>query len=479
MMAVSSAQILKHVPVVVVLGATGTGKSKLALNIASRFSAEIISADSMQVYKGLDIITNKVTQEEQAECIHHMIGYIDPLHQTHKVTNFRDKALPIIDSILSRNKLPIIVGGTNYYIEALLWKFLVDKQKASPPRTRDRSPLTTRSSPMGNSASSSANSPRQPSEETSEHGRNFDGERDDTNSSTDFASLDNEALHRELERVDPVTALRLHPADRRKVVRALEVYHQNGQPLSEILSKQHEDTGASAISGPLRYDNTCIFWVQCDQKVLEERLDARVDDMIRRGLVKELLDFHEAYNRPRVADNKVADYTLGIFQSIGFKEFHDYLILPEEERGTAHAQKLLQQGIDQLKLVTRQYARKQRKWIRNRFLRRPGSSVPPVYGVDSTNPENWEIDALKPALEILSAIVKGETPSIQPLPCEAPRDEPEHHICDICGGRIFVSKLAWEAHLNGKKHKNLLRKKRQLERQQAEDAIQKGNTEAS
>ncbi|KAK4301246.1 hypothetical protein Pmani_026599 [Petrolisthes manimaculis] len=114
-----------RVPVVVVLGATGTGKSKLALEIATRFKGEIISADSMQVYKGLDIITNKVTPEEQAQVPHHLLDFVDPLSR-YSVIDFRDAALPIVQRLLDQGTLPVIVGGTNYYIESLLWEVLID-----------------------------------------------------------------------------------------------------------------------------------------------------------------------------------------------------------------------------------------------------------------------------------------------------------------------------------------------------------------
>ncbi|XP_042235082.1 tRNA dimethylallyltransferase-like [Homarus americanus] len=116
---------VSRLPVVVVLGATGTGKSKLALEIAGKFNGEIISADSMQVYHGLDIVTNKVTPEEQAQVPHHLLDFLDPLSR-YSVTDFRNDALPVVERLLSQNKIPVIVGGTNYYIESLLWNVLID-----------------------------------------------------------------------------------------------------------------------------------------------------------------------------------------------------------------------------------------------------------------------------------------------------------------------------------------------------------------
>ncbi|MCL7036536.1 hypothetical protein MKW94_016047 [Papaver nudicaule] len=111
--------------VVIIMGATGAGKSRLAIDLASHFPIEIINADSMQVYNGLDILTNKVTIQEQKGVPHHLLGNVSPIVEfTSK--DFRDAAIRIIDEILLRNHLPVVVGGTNYYIQALVSPFLLD-----------------------------------------------------------------------------------------------------------------------------------------------------------------------------------------------------------------------------------------------------------------------------------------------------------------------------------------------------------------
>ncbi|GAB2214867.1 hypothetical protein Droror1_Dr00019232 [Drosera rotundifolia] len=110
---------------VVIMGPTGSGKSKLAIDLASQFPIEIINADSMQVYKGLDVLTNKVTVDERNGVPHHLLGTVDSsVEFTSK--DFRDSATLLIDEILSRNHLPVIVGGTNFYIQALVSPFLLD-----------------------------------------------------------------------------------------------------------------------------------------------------------------------------------------------------------------------------------------------------------------------------------------------------------------------------------------------------------------
>uniref|UniRef100_A0A3B3VJ71 tRNA dimethylallyltransferase n=1 Tax=Poecilia latipinna TaxID=48699 RepID=A0A3B3VJ71_9TELE len=302
---------------VVILGATGTGKSKLAIEIGKRLQGEIISADSMQVYKGLDIITNKVTAEERAQCAHHMLDFVDPLVRTYTVVDFRNKAL-------DRNKLPIVVGGTNYYIESLLWKVLLD---------------------------------------TEDSGDGADGGQ---SRKMELEKLGGEELHKRLAEVDPKMASMLHPNDKRKVARSLQIHNDTGVPHSRWLEEQRQ--GGDGLGGPLRFPDPCIFWLHADMEALDQRLDARVDEMLATGLLNELQDFHLRYNRQKLQDES-QDYQHGIFQSIGFKEFHDYLTAPESS-SQQERDKLRDKGVEALKIATKRYARKQNKWVRNRFLKR-------------------------------------------------------------------------------------------------------------
>ncbi|XP_024937608.1 tRNA dimethylallyltransferase isoform X2 [Cephus cinctus] len=356
--------VMSRVPILVILGATGSGKSRLGIELAQRFSGEIISADSMQVYKGLDIITAKVTKEERAMAPHHMLDICDPL--THcSVVDFRNKALPIMDNLLSTNKLPIIVGGTNYYIESLLWEILVQDPEESVKTSKN---ADWKISSDLSCDKKSDNVSKSDSDNANVNERD-DDEQDHPPKKKMKLEESNKELHRKLAAIDPEMANRLHPNNRRKVIRSLQVHEEYGMRHSEILRIQRL-AGGSGLGGPLRYQNSIILWLQCDQKILDDRLNARVDSMLEAGLVKELLDFHERYNQDRLKNNALPDYTKGIFQSIGFKEFHEYLILPKEQRESETGKKLLQQGIDDLKLVTRRYARKQQRWVLNRFVRR-------------------------------------------------------------------------------------------------------------
>ncbi|KAL4236004.1 tRNA dimethylallyltransferase [Mactra antiquata] len=488
-------------PVVVIFGATGTGKTKLSLELAKIFNGEIISADAMQLYKGLDIITNKATTEERKLCPHHMIDYISPLKDNSTVVDYRNQALPIIDSLLKKQKTPIIVGGTNYYIESLLWKHLVNpediKRASSVHQTRPAkiakvegddenktvsAPNTDNSSIVDENTQSNTCSTDNSSEEPilttavckSRDGADNDDESDDNDVDNDvvemrgnrekYDSLCDTELHKRLFEIDSVSANRIHPKDRRKIIRALEVYDQHGIPMSKIYKAQHSElSDNTALSGPLRYQDTCVFWLQCDKHVLNQRLDDRVDKMMEMGLIDELTTFHKQYIDDRRQQGKEADYTVGIFQSIGYKQFHEYLILNEEERQTDHGKQLLEIGIENLKIATRQYASYQMRWVKRRMLRRPcKESVLPVYGLDCSDVSRWEELVSAPAASILTALRKGEESPISPIPYDG-EDVQEfmYNECKTCDV-VAVTKTIWEAHMSSRRHKKAVQHYRKL-----------------
>ncbi|XP_071163716.1 tRNA dimethylallyltransferase-like isoform X2 [Mytilus edulis] len=445
-----------RLPLVIILGATGSGKSKLALEIGRLFNGEIISADSMQIYKGLDIITNKVTKEELQQCPHHMIDYLDPLKENHTVVDYRDMAVPIIDKIFKSNKIPIIVGGTNYYIEALMWKFLIDKQDIE--KASAKLPVNVTSKIETQCMESEKPEVKKQIIEQDGSNRNSADESID-NSKRLYEEEDTLVLHQRLMEIDEKQGRRIHPRNKRKIIRALEVYQNHGVEMSKILESQKSESGEESLRGQLRYDNTCIFWIQADKQVLDSRTDKRVEEMMNKGLLTELQEFHKQYNSSRIKDNNEVDYTHGIFQSIGFKEFHDYLLLPEDEKDTEKGKQLLQKGIEEMKLVTRRYARTQVRWVKNRFLRYRGSCLPPVYGLDSTDVSQWEDCVNKPAINILNYVLKGEKPEYEPIPVEQSYNVPVYNMCDVCD-MVFTMQQEWEAHLKGKKHNGMLRAKR-------------------
>ncbi|XP_038613992.1 tRNA dimethylallyltransferase [Tachyglossus aculeatus] len=411
---------------VVVLGATGTGKSALALQLAQRLGGEIVSADSMQVYKGLDIITNKVSPQEQRLCKHHMISFVDPLTTNYTVVDFRNKATALIEDIFGRKKIPIVVGGTNYYIESLLWKVLIDTKEAPHP---------------GPSASG--------------------GEAMAIDRKVELEKLDGPELHRRLSLVDPQRAATLHPHDKRKLSRSLQVFEETGISHSEFLRRQQAEEGGGPLGGPLRFPHLCIFWLHAHQEVLDQRLDRRVDDMLANGLLEELRGFHRRYNEEKIAADR-QDYQHGIFQSIGFKEFHEFLIT-EGKCPPETSLQLLKKGVETLKQVTKRYARKQNKWVKSRFLSRPGPNVPPVYGLEVSDGSRWEESVLEPAIQIVSSFIQGQQPAAEPLRIHGDGTENKRrlHVCELCD-RTIIGDREWAAHTKSKSHLHHLKKRRKL-----------------
>ncbi len=223
--------------VVVVLGPTASGKTSLGIEIAERLGGEIVSADSMQIYENMDIATAKPTKSELRRVRHHLIGFV-PVGETYSVARYKQKAISAIDDILSRGKLPVVVGGTGFYIDTLI-----------------------------------------------KNTEFFDYE--DNNIRNDLESrLENEgieSLYAELKNIDPKTADRLHINDTKRIIRALEVYHLTGKTISEQEELSHLSES--------RY-RWCLIGLKADDRqFLYDRINLRVDKMLDEGLIEEAKNF--------------------------------------------------------------------------------------------------------------------------------------------------------------------------------------------
>lgn len=456
----------RKLPLIVILGSTATGKTKLSIELAKRFHGEIISADSMQIYKGLDISTAKATKEEQLEAVHHLLDIRnacsrqEPFH----VVQFRDAALPIIDRLFLEEKLPIIVGGTNYYIESLLWKVLVE------PSATDKEPqrkTIEKTESVENVDTKVLNSESQTMSAE---------DRLQRMTPNDLEGKDRQYLHELLAEVDPLSAQRLHPNDERKVRRALEVFMKLGKRISDVHANQRAQEGSSNLGGPLRFEHIIMFWIQTDQAVLEARIDSRIDGMIAQGLLQEVRQFYN--DILTTLENEPLDCTKGIMQAIGLKEFIPYLEKYPETldaeitefiksgescewtSGVPDGLKILKQCLEMLRLHTKQYSRKQIKWIENRFISTRGRLAPPVYVLNSTEASTrWSEDVFLPAEDVVECYIHNKTPKLQPaerkLNARASLNENVTHFCAECDRR-FIGDSQWAVHLKSKKHKNRL-----------------------
>jgi len=465
----------KNTPIVVILGATGAGKSQLALELAAKFGGEIISADAMQMYRGLDIVTNKVSVEEQRLVKHHMINILDPL-SINNVVDFRNKALPVVEKLLVDGKIPVICGGTNYYIESLLWKVLVDEAlpfivggkrvHEEDIEVEGKCSRTTSDDSIDDNdikdATTDCESPKL-SDNSQLNNSSLPISISSISWTSDPGSPPTTQLYSLLQSVDPVRAGVLHPKERRKIWRSLQVFSQHGVPHSKLLEEQ-EGNSVLGMGGGLRFDKDriCIIEVWSDQAVLDTRCDKRVEKMMARGLLEELQQFHSEFNKHRAekGDMEKLDYDKGIWQSIGFKEFHKYLCLEEVDREGEEGKKLFKEGVERMKISTRQYSRRQMKWIRRRFLLN-SRSPPPVYRVDSTDPTLWQENVYNPAETIVGDFLEGRIPEIEPLERTEGGEEREEDCrrtmhCDVCN-RDFKGSAQFRNHLQSASHRKVAR----------------------
>jgi tRNA dimethylallyltransferase len=276
-------------PLLILVGPTAVGKTDISIEIAKSLNGEIISADSMQIYKYMDIGTAKIKEEEKQGIKHYLIDEIFP-NQKFSVSDFKNIATKYIDEILSANKLPMVVGGTGLYINSLIYK--LDFTKAIS---------------------------------------NWELRNKYENLAEKYG---NEYIHNELKKIDLISASRLHVNDRKRIIRALEVYYETGKPMSESYNfREYNDDYDLAFIG-----------LTMNRKKLYDRINRRVDLMIENGLVDEVKRILQMGYKP----NSIA------LQGLGYKEIIKFL---EGEYN-------LNEAIRIIKRDTRRYAKRQLTWFR-------------------------------------------------------------------------------------------------------------------
>ncbi|MNK57907.1 tRNA dimethylallyltransferase [compost metagenome] len=237
----------KKPKLLVLVGPTAIGKTRMSIDLAKLFKCEIISGDSMQVYRGMDVGTAKITPPEMDGVPHHLIDVLSP-DEPFSVALFQEYCNKLIPEITSRGHLPFIVGGTGLYVESVCYEFKFTDAAADEDFRDEQFRYAE------------------------EHGA--------------------EALHARLAIIDPGSAQRLHPNDQRRIVRALEIYHLTGQTLSSQLALQKKQSP---------YD-LCIIGLTMDRQLLYNRIEARIDEMMDQGLVQEVESLlGKGYSRNLVA----------------------------------------------------------------------------------------------------------------------------------------------------------------------------------
>lgn len=266
--------------VVIITGPTAVGKTKCSLLIAERFKTEIINGDAYQVYKGMNIGTAKPTKEELSKIKHHLIDYLDPL-ESFSVADYQKIVRNKINEFKEKNIIPLIVGGSGLYLESVICNYT------------------------------------------------FDGKTRDHSFEEKYQDLSNEELHLLLKALDNVSYQEIHPNNRKRVLRALEIAlnnEQKGTKKKEML-----------------YDALVIV-LNDERKVLYDRINDRVDKMLEEGLIEEVKSFYP---------DKLG---LTAKAAIGYKELFDYF----------DGKYPLDEAIDKIKQYSRNYAKRQLTWFRNK-----------------------------------------------------------------------------------------------------------------
>ena len=274
-----------------VVGPTACGKTTLGVLLAKKFNGEVVSADSMQIYRGMTIGTAAPTEAEMGGVPHHMIAVAEPGQQW-SAARYARMAVPIVDDILARGKLPILVGGTGLWLDTVV------------------------------------------------QGRTFAGGHAGGEIRRDLQQrLEREGIEpllAQLRQADPESAERLHPADEKRILRALEVYLETGR----TITAHNEETKRI----PPRYDAIWIGLKFADREDMKALIDRRVDKMVQEGLLEEVENL--------LASGISRDATA--LQAIGYKEF----------LGVAEGTVTVEEAVAEVKLRSRQYAKRQLTWLK-------------------------------------------------------------------------------------------------------------------
>lgn len=271
--------------IIVITGPTCMGKTETAFYLAKKLNAEIVNGDAFQCYKEMDIGVAKPEEKYLKEVPHHLYSFVDVNHD-YSIAEYQTNLRNEIDMLIKKNKNIIIVGGSGLYIRSALYDYEFSENKQIDM--------------------------------------------------SKYNEMDNRSLHDELKKIDPMDAEKIHMNNRKRMLRAIEIYLSNGESKSDIISKQQHK--------PI-YD-VRFFVRDMDREELYKRINLRVDEMMKKGLLKEVQSLYKKYgDKPHA------------FQAIGYKEIIEYL----------NRKISLEEAVELIKKNTRNYAKRQLTYIRHQF----------------------------------------------------------------------------------------------------------------
>lgn len=418
------------------------------MELATRFNGEIINGDAMQMYKGLPIITNKIPDNERNGIPHHLIDFIGLDKEPWTVIQFVNEAQKVVREIRSRGKLPILVGGTHYYTQSLLFKNLLVNDTSA---------------------------------------KQDDNQEEQSETEWPILSAPTEEIYAKLKEVDPDMARKWHPKDRRHVQRSLQIWLQTGRTASEVYEEQEkqkrrisiepEDAVSEAdnVVAPfehLRY-TSLIFWLHAQDEGLKARLNERIHTMVASGLLEEASEM-SGYFITKVSQGLSLDLGKGIWVSIGYKEMQPYIAALH--RGDCSQEQLFRirdACIEAVMARTRQYVKSQTRWIRltlARLLDR-ASSVHRLFVLDGTDLSQWTEAVSDPSQRIAKAFLLGvplpDPSSLSSLANTVLASSRQRSVkgqrlvreCSICQ-KVMMTEHEWEVHLTSTGHKRAIQGKR-------------------
>lgn len=446
--------------IIFIVGSTASGKTKLSLELGKYIkNAEIINADSMQLYKKADIMTAKATLEEQALVKHHMLDILELDQGDFNRNMYFERVSPLLLQLFEENKVPIIVGGTNYYMETILF---------SDYEILSNNPQADLADDLQDDNKKFEEVKKQPiDEEIKEGNQEFKGIPEK------WMELDRAEKYSLLKSIDPLIAAKLHPNDAHRVENYIKMYiDEDILPSKKVLEANQKRK--------LRFTNPLIFWPKWQNKEdLNKKIAERIDEMVNLEGIREIVEIFQFFEKQGTQNS-----LQGAFQSIGYKEFEPFINHLKEEKNAGLSQlceyvkglskpeelspkalEILESCKAKLVVKTRHYAKRQITWIKNRFATNELIN-PRLFKLEFDTADNFKQKQIPFAIQVYEDWKQRKFKILdEEAVAKLFEDEKNWSVfyCESCKVECKGEK-AHKEHLQSKKHKKTLEKERKMKR---------------